>query len=322
MWGLGERVGEDEDEVLHRAVLAGRLKDVEALLRGGADVNARNRAGDTALHLACSFVAGGLPANAPQRSKLQLALIHAGAMFSRRDNEGRTALHVGLMSKFHVSASVVDALLGLPGANVNATDNAGCTALHYAAAAGVSNVRNLLQNKKHRTLVRLDLVNSAGRTALDCACSAEVAELLTAPGALWEKYDAARDPAPIDAAGRTELHIAVLEGGLKDVEVQLRRSGREGVDAQDRAGMTPLHLACTYRPEDVGNTERLRVKSKVVRMLCDVSPSFDVRDANGRTALMFSCQNGHEACCASASCRGRTSPRRWSTRCWASPAPT
>ena len=49
---------------------------------------------------------------------------------------------------------------------------------------------------------------------------------------LW--YDAARDPAPIDAAGRTELHIAVLEGGLKDVEVQLRRSGREGVAAQDR----------------------------------------------------------------------------------------
>ncbi|MEC8494570.1 MAG: ankyrin repeat domain-containing protein, partial [Planctomycetota bacterium] len=167
---------------LHRAALEGRSRDMDRLLRGGADVNARDAAGSTPLHIACSCHADS------NTTQMALLLLRAGAQFDLRDAEGRTALHLGFMSaKQHLSLAVLDALLASPGADVNATDSAGMTALHYAASAGVSNVQSLL--RRHRAQLRLDMRNKEGKTALDCACNAEVARLLSAgtPGVKSEE---------------------------------------------------------------------------------------------------------------------------------------
>jgi ankyrin repeat protein len=56
-------------------------------------------------------------------------------------------------------------LLAVPGADLNATDQDGRTALHYAAAAGSREIALLLVEQG----VRLDVADNEGNTAADVA---------------------------------------------------------------------------------------------------------------------------------------------------------
>jgi ankyrin repeat protein len=67
---------QDEATPLHRAVKGGHLAAISALLRGGADVNARGDGGGTPLHTAAD--AG--------RTALVKALLDAGANVVAEDN--------------------------------------------------------------------------------------------------------------------------------------------------------------------------------------------------------------------------------------------
>ena len=106
------------------AAMRGDVEEVEALLRSGADVNAAQGDGMTALHWAAEL---GL-------ADLAETLIAAGAFVDAVTRLGDfTALHVAARAGH---GSVVRALVGA-GADVTArTSTGGVTPLHYAAAAG------------------------------------------------------------------------------------------------------------------------------------------------------------------------------------------
>ena len=149
---------------LMRAAALGDATIVEALLAAGAEVNARNRDGETALfgaaflnHVAAAqmLVKHGADVNA--NSHIQITplmeaashspnvadlLIRSGANLNARDVCGGTALMTAARGG---SVEIVRKLIKA-GANVNAKDNVGQTALACAIASGHTEVADLLKS--------------------------------------------------------------------------------------------------------------------------------------------------------------------------------
>ncbi len=101
----------------------GEAESVRRLLARGANVDYRNKWGQTALHLAA--VAGSA-------DKVRL-LLEAGAQVNDRDNDGRTPIVIA--SANEAELAVLDALIAA-GADVNIPDNDGLTPLMRAADRG------------------------------------------------------------------------------------------------------------------------------------------------------------------------------------------
>jgi ankyrin repeat protein len=140
------------DAALRKAAQDGDLPTVKDLLAKGANVNAKDESGQTAL----LWVA---PArDNPEMVKL---LIAKGADVNAKDNEGTTALMIAASQS---NPGILAELL-LAGADINAQNNAGGTALMAAAfRANLDELKILLAKNAD-----LKLKDKQGRTALDVA---------------------------------------------------------------------------------------------------------------------------------------------------------
>jgi len=105
------------DTALHLAAAALRPHAVSALIEAGADPNAENRRGATALHYACDARPAGKTWNpSNQRSVIEL-LLDAGSDIEHEDKAGATPLHRAVRAR---SPEAVRCLLE-HGARVDAT---------------------------------------------------------------------------------------------------------------------------------------------------------------------------------------------------------
>lgn len=202
---------------LHEAASLGHLDLVKLLLARGADVDARERNGDTPL-----LRAGEYP-----WEDCTIALINSGADIHIKDGFGRTTLHFACRSGllnivnillarnmdaderdvedktplFHaVENSHTDCILALldHGANLDIQDHSGFTVLHEAASHGNFNAVNILLARGAKTEVR----DNWGRTPL---------------------FEAVKDC-------HNDCIMALIDSGAD-------------VNVQDDDGLTPLHLA-------------------------------------------------------------------------------
>ncbi len=234
----GEEVFEQEFEdpnyentPLHDAVLWGTSSEVESLIAGGANINARRADGKTALHLA---VEKGY-------NKATELLLANGADIEVRTLYENTPL---LCSLDFIQADMAGLLLA-QGADSNAINSMGDTGLHYTTDDRLKEaVEQLIAGG-----LDINVRNDANDTPLYCAArdgARGIVELLLTRGAdvNAEKPD-----------GRTALHVATFHNHKETVELLLAYDAN--VNAKTKVGHTPLDYALMAGRDDIAAILRM-----------------------------------------------------------------
>ncbi len=236
---------------LHMAQWNGLTEVAELLLLKGADVNAKTKGGWTTLQMA---------AERGRQPFVVLLLRHKADV----GVEGNAA------KVFHAAyagdGDALKTLLKEKPALVSAEDNLGKTPLHVATQLGYKNLVEVLL--EHRA--NINAQSKAGVTPLAAAvkvANREMAELLLA-----HKVEVN----PRDEYEMTPLHQAAKEG-YKEI-AELLVSHGANLEAKNKSGRTPLHLAVQGAHRDA------------VKLLLDHNADLNVKDvAEGKTPLHYAC---------------------------------
>ena len=233
------------------------VNTMHKLIANGANVNATNNKGLTALLKACSY----------GQMDVVKVLLEAGADPTIVDDVHYSSLHAAVDGR--CNKDTLRALID-HGAHIDATRKDGTNALLRActtgqsksvivlleAGAGVSITKpngntclhTAIEGKCHKEAVQkiieqghnVNNLNKSGKTALFLACQsaqAESVKLLLEKGA---------DPNILDAEDYTGLHAAVYANCRNETLQEIITHGVY-LDAQNIDGQTALWLACSYR---------------------------------------------------------------------------
>jgi ankyrin repeat protein len=252
----------DDNTLLHRASMAGRVDILQFLLTKPFDVNARDKHGRSPL------------AKAANRAVVELLLARGAQMITAEPYCARPALH---WAASRGADAVVQTLLE-HGATVDDLDRCNRnTALHDASKAGMIGAATILLDSRANANAR----NTQGDTPLVMAsrqrspASLEVAKLLIARGA---DANIPGSGTPSEVAGNNSemadfrpLHHAALNGDL--ALLKLLVDNRADVNAVSVTGYAPLHLAMAGGYLDVA------------RLLLERGARVNTRDERGNTPL-------------------------------------
>ncbi len=199
------------------------LNNAKYLIQAGADIQAANKFGKTAL----------MGAVYSKNIELIKALLKAGAPVDQKDNEGGTALLTMItMGNFDEQPKIaVMKILLDAGANINETNNEGNSVLHESLFPGDSEMRKFLISKGADS----SIVNKKGKTALDQAI---INGNLIAVKTLLKVE---KDINKLDSYGATMLHSAILNEKYELVKLLLQAGADK--EAKDKWGKTAIEFA-------------------------------------------------------------------------------
>ncbi|KAJ6445212.1 eukaryotic translation initiation factor 3 subunit B [Purpureocillium lavendulum] len=256
-YGKGHSVQKGKSPLLW-AVHRGDDAVVQALIQGGADVDARN-ARDGIIALVWAAQNG--------HEAIARVLINSGADVNAKDRPGYTALHLAAQNGHE---AIVRMLID-SGADFNAKDGSGYTALQLAAQHGHEAIVRMLIDSGADVNAKDGLEHTALRFAAQNGHEAIVRMLI----------DSGADFNAKAGSEFTALQPAAQNG--HDAIVRMLIDSGADVNAKDGSGYTALQLAAQHDQE------------AIVRMLIDSGADVNAKDGFGHTALRFAAQNGHEA---------------------------
>ena len=285
---------------LHCAASEGHLETSRLLLERGADINSQNDKGLTPLQQASRGMQKGY-------RDIMCFLLDHGANGDARDKHGNTALHFAA-SEGHLETSrlllergadinsqndegltpLQQASRGMQkgyldimhfwldhGANWNSRDNHGNTALHFAASKCCLEAAHILLERG----ADVNSQNDEGLTPLQQASRGMRKGCLDIMCFLLD--NGANEDAR-DKHGNTALHFAASEGHLETSRLLLEREA--DINSQNDEGLTPLQQAS--RGMRKGYLD-------IMRFLLDHGANEDARDNCGNTAIHFAASEGH-----------------------------
>ncbi|KAE8155613.1 ankyrin repeat-containing domain protein [Aspergillus tamarii] len=210
----------DDDTCFFMAVVSNQVSIARILLARGANINAYNEDGQTALHVACRY-------NNPRL--VDLLLSHPQLDVNFPDHNLQTPLHIALC---HDALSSVERLLSMPGIEVDSKDSSGRTPLWCAAdRMNISLVRQLQERGAD-----CNTVACCGYTPLAWAAlhsNVPKAELLLGVADIQVKAKGSDEVPP--------LWAACYAGNVEMVDLLLKH----GADINERRGResAPLHIS-------------------------------------------------------------------------------
>nr|AFV33485.1 ankyrin domain protein [Wolbachia endosymbiont of Drosophila simulans] len=267
---------------LHWAVKVGHINVVNGLIKGKAEINAKDNQGRTPLHWAALI----------DRTSAVKALIKGKAEINAKDNQERTPLHLSIQIG---RTDVVNTLIDKK-AEINAKDRQGRTPLHLSIQIGRTDVVNTLIDKK----AEINAKDNQGRTPLHYAASGKVVNTL---------IDKKAEINAKDRQGRTPLHWAASKGGIEVVNALIEKGA--DVNAVNKYGDAPLRFAArdghidivkaliqgganvNARNSDGTPLHTAYGHEEIVKLLIEEGADVNAVNSNGDTPLRFADRNGH-----------------------------
>ena len=255
----------------------GDISKVRRLLDSGANPNATDDNGNTALMWAASW-----RASSSGHVEMVKILLAAGANPNAADDlGGLTALHTAASWGQYTEAVEVIKILLSAGANLNATNDDGETALHYAEQQEHSDVIRVLRNFRASQSPQVYL---AGLRTEHCVESwtppcevqetADVEVVAAAKTGNWKRVRAllakGANVNAIGEDGRTALHYASLLGETSIANLLLQAGADPNV--RDKLGKTAFYVAAAGGLLKLGE------------MLIASGADTDIADNEGKTA--------------------------------------
>ena len=250
---------------LHLAEYGGELEVAEILIQHKADVNSPDNKGMTPLHILSERLAN----NENCVFNHARFLIEHGADVNRRDNDNETPLHLAIRRAWFKFART---LLG-KGADFNAENNKGKTPLHILPESHTDNEENALNHAR----VLFEFGADVNRRDNDNETSLQLA-IRRAWFKLSQVFlEHGANATTENNKGRTLLHILSEsrtndEGSVLNHALLLLKLGVE-VNKPDEDNETPLHLATRWN------------QSKLAELLLEHGADASVENNRGETPL-------------------------------------
>lgn len=239
--------------MLHAAVRnRGNSEHFGMILDHRALVDSRNRAGDTALHIAV---------RTNQRENGEF-LISRGANIFAPNSSGETPLYLALTSSDGIRRWMINST------TITAKDGLGNNMLHYAAQYKLANAIPIIVQSG----IYVDEPNATGETPLFMAVKND------SPAVIKALLDCKANLNARDSQGNTLLHAAI-RWNTKNSSILLIASGID-INAHALNGNTAIHDAVT-----LGMTE-------IVELLITKGANLEVRDVDGNTPFMKAIKTG------------------------------
>jgi len=285
---------QDKQEKLNKqliqAVISGKFFNVRRILGKGADVNAKDSNGYTALHHAAK----------KNDKKIIKELLDRRADINAKDLAGKTALHYAVeMNDKKIIKELLDR-----GADVNAKDSNGYTAVHTAVYYGYREIVELLLEKG----ADVNVTDGFGRTPLQIAESHGFEEIVL----FFERRSQEKTAIKYNKILNDQFTEAVVKNNI-DAILYLIEKGAGNTRNSD--GFTALSwtIICYHEEAaqmllgnrvDVNNRDKFKQTAllwavrygqlEMVKTLVNAGADINAADYDGRTALLEATQIGHE----------------------------